>query len=119
MALPRKRRFIARGSAARWSMAGTRPNCPRKREAAPANPSSDPEGFGPKASVSTSARQPKLWIGRRSIGRRLHLSLALLGFLGARTGGAEVLRPIVRVTFWGALAMALTAGIGRVVGTVL
>ena len=46
-------------------------------------------------------------------------SLALLGFLGARTGGAEVLRPIVRVTFWGALAMALTAGIGAVVGTVL
>lgn len=46
-------------------------------------------------------------------------SLALLGFLGARTGGAEVLRPIVRVTFWGALAMALTAGIGAVLGTVL
>ena len=46
-------------------------------------------------------------------------SLALLGFLGARTGGAEVLRPIVRVTFWGALAMTLTAGIGAVVGTVL
>jgi VIT1/CCC1 family predicted Fe2+/Mn2+ transporter len=45
--------------------------------------------------------------------------LALLGFLGARTGGAEVLRPIVRVTFWGALAMALTAAIGAVVGTVL
>ena len=46
-------------------------------------------------------------------------SLALLGFLGARTGGAEVLRPIVRVTFWGALAMASTAGIGAVLGTVL
>ena len=46
-------------------------------------------------------------------------SLALLGFLGARTGGAEVLKPIVRVTFWGALAMALTAGIGTLVGTVL
>ena len=45
------------------------------------------------------------------------LSLALLGFVGARTGGAEVLKPIVRVTFWGALAMALTAGIGALVGT--
>jgi VIT1/CCC1 family predicted Fe2+/Mn2+ transporter len=45
------------------------------------------------------------------------LSLALLGLVGARTGGAEVLKPIVRVTFWGALAMALTAGIGALVGT--
>jgi VIT1/CCC1 family predicted Fe2+/Mn2+ transporter len=44
-------------------------------------------------------------------------SLALLGFLGARTGGAETFKPVVRVTFWGALAMALTAGIGAIVGT--
>jgi VIT1/CCC1 family predicted Fe2+/Mn2+ transporter len=47
------------------------------------------------------------------------VSLALLGLLGARTGGAEVFKPIVRVTFWGALAMALTAGIGAIVGTVV
>lgn len=45
--------------------------------------------------------------------------LALLGFLGARTGGAAVLKPVVRVTFWGALAMAITAGIGAIVGTVV
>jgi VIT1/CCC1 family predicted Fe2+/Mn2+ transporter len=45
--------------------------------------------------------------------------LALLGFLGARTGGAAVLKPVLRVTFWGALAMALTAGIGAIVGTVV
>ncbi len=45
--------------------------------------------------------------------------LALLGLLGARTGGAAVLRPVLRVTFWGALAMALTAGIGAIVGTVV
>ena len=45
------------------------------------------------------------------------LFLALLGFLGAKTGGAEILKPIVRVTFWGALAMAVTAGIGAIVGT--
>ncbi len=43
--------------------------------------------------------------------------LALLGALGARAGGADVLRATVRVTFWGAFAMALTAGIGAVVGT--
>jgi vacuolar iron transporter family protein len=47
------------------------------------------------------------------------VSLAVLGLLGARTGGAEVFKPIVRVTFWGALAMALTAGIGAIVGTVV
>ena len=45
--------------------------------------------------------------------------LALLGLLGARTGGAAIFRPIMRVTFWGALAMALTAGIGAIVGTVV
>jgi len=43
--------------------------------------------------------------------------LALLGAIGARAGGAPVLRATVRVTFWGALAMALTAGIGALLGT--
>ena len=45
--------------------------------------------------------------------------LALLGAIGARAGGANVLRATARVTFWGALAMALTAGIGKVFGTVV
>ena len=45
--------------------------------------------------------------------------LALLGAIGARVGGANVLRGTARVTFWGALAMALTAGIGRLFGTVV
>jgi len=43
--------------------------------------------------------------------------LALLGGIGARAGGANIFRATVRVTFWGALAMALTAGIGSIVGT--
>ena len=47
------------------------------------------------------------------------LFLALLGAVGARAGGANVARATVRVTFWGALAMALTAGIGAVFGTVV
>ena len=42
--------------------------------------------------------------------------LAVLGALGARAGGANVLKATARVTFWGALAMALTAGIGAIVG---
>jgi vacuolar iron transporter family protein len=45
--------------------------------------------------------------------------LALLGAIGAKAGGANVLRATARVTFWGALAMALTAGIGAVFGTVV
>ena len=45
------------------------------------------------------------------------LALAVLGWLGAKTGGADVLKPVLRVTFWGALAMAVTYGIGALVGT--
>ncbi len=43
--------------------------------------------------------------------------LALLGAVGARAGGAGVIKATLRVTFWGAMAMALTAGIGALVGT--
>ena len=43
--------------------------------------------------------------------------LALLGAIGARAGGARIVPATVRVAFWGALAMALTAGIGMLVGT--
>ena len=45
--------------------------------------------------------------------------LALLGGVGARVGGANVTKAAVRVTFWGALAMALTAGIGSLFGAVV
>ena len=44
------------------------------------------------------------------------LFLALLGSLAARTGGAPVFTAAARVTFWGALAMALTAGVGTLFG---
>ncbi|MBC7312330.1 MAG: VIT family protein, partial [Rhizobium sp.] len=47
------------------------------------------------------------------------LFLALLGAVGAKAGGANVWRATLRVTFWGAFAMALTAGIGAVVGTAI
>jgi VIT1/CCC1 family predicted Fe2+/Mn2+ transporter len=45
-------------------------------------------------------------------------SLAALGAIGATAGGANVMRATVRVTFWGALAMGITAGIGKLFGTV-
>jgi len=45
--------------------------------------------------------------------------LAGLGMLAARAGGAKILRGAVRVTFWGALAMALTDLVGRMFGAVV
>jgi len=54
-----------------------------------------------------------------AVGAASILFLALLGAIGARAGGANVWRATVRVTFWGALAMALTAGIGKLFGTIV
>ena len=45
------------------------------------------------------------------------LCLAALGAIGARAGGAPVLRAVLRVTFWGAFAMAATSAIGAAFGT--
>jgi vacuolar iron transporter family protein len=45
--------------------------------------------------------------------------LTVLGVLAARTGGAPLLPSVLRVTFWGALAMAVTAGVGALFGTVV
>ena len=45
--------------------------------------------------------------------------LALLGAIAARVGGASVLTGAWRVTFWGALAMAITAGVGALFGSVV
>ena len=45
--------------------------------------------------------------------------LALLGAIGAKAGGANVLKATIRMTFWGAIAMAIAAGIGAAFGTVV
>jgi vacuolar iron transporter family protein len=45
------------------------------------------------------------------------LFLAFLGALAARAGGAKIMP--IRVTFWGALAMGITAGVGALFGTVV
>ncbi len=52
------------------------------------------------------------WVGATSL-----LFLIMLGALAARTGGAPVLRASLRVALLGALAMAITAGVGRLFGT--
>jgi VIT1/CCC1 family predicted Fe2+/Mn2+ transporter len=45
--------------------------------------------------------------------------LALLGAIAARVGGAPVVPSVIRITFWGALAMGITAGVGVLFGTVV
>jgi len=47
------------------------------------------------------------------------VSLAALGIVGARIGGARPFRPALRVTVWGAIAMTLTAAIGKAIGAVV
>ena len=45
--------------------------------------------------------------------------LALLGVMAARAGGANILTSAWRVTFWGALAMGITAGVGKLFGALV
>jgi VIT1/CCC1 family predicted Fe2+/Mn2+ transporter len=47
------------------------------------------------------------------------LFLAFLGVLAARTGGADIKTSVIRITFWGALAMGITAGVGALFGTIV
>ena len=47
------------------------------------------------------------------------IALATLGAIAARAGGTNVVNAAARVTFWGALAMAATAGIGQLFGTII
>jgi vacuolar iron transporter family protein len=55
-----------------------------------------------------------LWISLSSL-----VFLALLGIVAARAGGANWLTSAWRVTFWGALAMGITAGVGSMFGAVV
>jgi len=60
--------------------------------------------FAPQSHVATSVAAATM------------LSLAALGMISSRLGGASMLRGALRVTFWGALAMILTGAIGTVAG---
>jgi VIT1/CCC1 family predicted Fe2+/Mn2+ transporter len=53
-----------------------------------------------------------LWVAVAAL-----VSLAFLGGLAAKTGGAKILPGVIRVTFWSALAMGVTAGVGTLFGT--
>jgi vacuolar iron transporter family protein len=60
-----------------------------------------------------SGRHLAAWVSVMSL-----VFLALLGVVAARAGGANVVTGAARVTFWGALAMAITAGVGSMFGAV-
>jgi VIT1/CCC1 family predicted Fe2+/Mn2+ transporter len=73
------------------------------------------------ATFSVGAAMPLLMVVVSPAGALVPMvSAASLGFLALLGAiGAKVLRATARVTFWGALAMALTAGIGKLFGTVV
>jgi VIT1/CCC1 family predicted Fe2+/Mn2+ transporter len=66
----------------------------------------------PLAVVLLSPPNALIW----AVGAASLVFLAVLGALGAWTGGAKMGRPIIRVVFWGALALAVTAGVGKLFG---
>jgi len=80
--------------------------------------------FTSAATFTTGAAMPLLAAWLTPIGRPMIVAvsvaslafLAILGAIGARAGNAPVMRATLRVAFWGAAAMAVTAGIGRLVG---
>jgi VIT1/CCC1 family predicted Fe2+/Mn2+ transporter len=73
---------------------------------------------GAAAPMLVLALTPMAWASAAVSASSL-LFLALLGAVGARAGGASVWRATLRVTFWGALAMAVTAGVGMLFGAVV
>ncbi|MDT8856677.1 VIT family protein [Paracoccaceae bacterium Fryx2] len=62
------------------------------------------------------APEPQLVVGVTTLSLG---ALAVLGALGARAGGAPIGRGVLRVTFWGAIAMAVTALVGSLFGAVV
>ncbi|MGV8954844.1 MAG: VIT1/CCC1 transporter family protein, partial [Cypionkella sp.] len=74
--------------------------------------------IGAALPLATTALVPEGWI-IVSVSAGALAFLAVLGALGAKVGGAPVLRATARVVFWGAFALALTAGIGRLFGAIV
>ena len=66
--------------------------------------------------IATVLLAPSAWVTEVSSATAL-VTLVILGGTAAYAGGASIVRGAVRVAFWGALAMGLTAGVGRLFGT--
>ncbi|MFT3906610.1 MAG: VIT family protein [Steroidobacteraceae bacterium] len=106
-------RHDALGAHARDELGITEAQSPRPVQAALASAGSF--AFGAMLPLLMTLLLPMVWRVWGLAGSSL-VFLALLGFVAARTGGAPALRPVLRVTFWGALAMALTATVGSLFG---
>jgi vacuolar iron transporter family protein len=68
--------------------------------------------------MATVLLAPSAWVTEVSIVTAL-VTLIILGGTAAYAGGASIIRGAMRVAFWGVLAMGLTAGIGKLFGTVI
>jgi VIT1/CCC1 family predicted Fe2+/Mn2+ transporter len=68
--------------------------------------------------IATVLLSPSAWVTEVSFATAL-VTLVILGGTAAYAGGASIIRGAVRVSFWGAIAMGVTAGVGRLFGTVL
>jgi VIT1/CCC1 family predicted Fe2+/Mn2+ transporter len=66
--------------------------------------------------ILTVLLSPTAWVAEVSSATAL-VTLAILGAIAAYTGGAPVAKGAIRVAFWGALSMGVTAGIGKLFGT--
>ena len=74
--------------------------------------------LGAASPVMIVVLTPMRWlIGVQTVGALA--MLAVLGAIGGAAGGAPIARAALRVTVWGALALAVTAGIGRLIGAVI
>ncbi len=65
--------------------------------------------------IATALLAPPVWVGEVSAATAI-VTLLVLGATAAHAGGAPVAQGAVRVAFWGALAMGLTAAVGRFLG---
>jgi VIT1/CCC1 family predicted Fe2+/Mn2+ transporter len=104
----------ALGAHARDELGITSVATARPVQAALASAASFTAGAALPLAVAALASGPRLGI---AVAASSLVSLAILGALAARTGGAPLVASMVRVAFWGALAMAVTAGVGSLIGT--
>lgn len=81
--------------------------------------------FSSAASFTVGAALPILAVWFSSVSAQVPVvvgasiaSLALMGAVAARIGGSGIVKSVLRVTFWGALAMGITAAVGALFGTV-
>jgi VIT1/CCC1 family predicted Fe2+/Mn2+ transporter len=74
--------------------------------------------IGAAAPLALVLVSPEGWVVS-SVAAGSVMFLAVLGAVGARVGGAGIIIPTLRVLFWGTTAMVITAGVGKLFGTIV